>query len=84
MARYFVDTDDGHLSLEDVDGHELPSIEFARKLALRAMSEMTAEALQGGHDRGVIKVQVRDAAGMELYRAELSIASEWVAVAQAA
>lgn len=77
MTHYFIDTDDGNFSALDEEGHDLPDASAARRLALRALSDMVADTLSDG-DRRVLTVRVREADGEPVYAAELALSGEWL------
>ena len=51
MPRYFIDTDDGRLRVQDDEGWEAPDAEAARDMALAALPEMAGDALPDGDRR---------------------------------
>lgn len=58
MPQYFFPSSDGRVFVPDEHGVELGSLEDARMLATRALSEMTADALSGAKDGQVFRVGV--------------------------
>ncbi|WP_162560477.1 DUF6894 family protein [Methylobacterium durans] len=76
MARYYIDVDGlGRHSL-DCGGQELLSLRAVRKEAIGVLLEISRDAL-GDCDQGDLAASVRDASGMVVFRARLSLATEW-------
>lgn len=76
MPRFYIDTDDDGSLLVDADGHDLANAEASRRLALKALSEMTLSSLAFGDRRGY-SVRIQDEGGTVLYAAELALTGEW-------
>ena len=76
MPRYFFDTDDGDVLVEDGEGIELPDAEAARTIGVAALPDMARDRLPDG-DRRTFAVRVRDERGTVLYSASLDMVGEW-------
>lgn len=76
MPRYFFDTDNGELLVQDDEGIELPDAEAARTIGVAALSDMARDRLPNG-DRRTFTVRVRDEQGAVLYSASLDMVGEW-------
>ena len=59
MPRFFIDTDDGYLAVNDEEGFDFAEQTAARNQALRALAEMIKDALPDG-DTHTFKAVVRD------------------------
>jgi len=76
MPRYFFDTDNGDLQVEDDEGIELPDAEAARAIGVAALPDMARDSLPDG-DQRTFAVRVRDEHGTVVYSASLDMAGEW-------
>lgn len=76
MPRYFFDTDNGDLLVQDDEGIELPDAEAARTIGIAALPDMLRDRLPDS-DRRTFAVQVRDECGTILYSASLDMVGEW-------
>lgn len=76
MPRYFIDTDDGDLSVQDEEGYELPDLRAARDAAHRALPDMARQKMPDGDSREFC-ARVRDENGNILYTVRLSLRGEW-------
>lgn len=76
MPRYFIDTDDGDLRVEDEDGHDLSGPHAARLIALDVLPDMARDKLPDG-ERRAFRAAVRGEDGQLLYTASLSFVGEW-------
>ncbi|WP_409566230.1 DUF6894 family protein [Methylobacterium sp. J-070] len=76
MPRFFIDTDDGRMTVTDEDGYELANVRAARDLAVRALCEMT-QGDPGPADRRALSARVRSADGRTLYSVALTLTGEW-------
>ena len=76
MPRYFFDTDNGDLLVQDDEGIDLPDAKAARTIGIDALSDMTRDRLPVG-DRRSFGVRVRDERGTVLYSASLDMVGEW-------
>ena len=83
MPRYFFDTDDGDQSFRDDEGLDLPHVEAAREAALDALPDMARDKMPDG-DRRTFVATVRDAYGVVVYSATLSLKGEWRATRESA
>jgi hypothetical protein len=72
LSRFYLDTNDGDLSLKDSVGHEL-----ADRLALETLPEMARDKLPDGDRRDFI-CNVRDNAGTPIFTATLSLIARWL------
>ena len=77
MHRYFIDTDDDDMFVEDESGFMLESDDAARKYALAALPDMVLDHPPGDDQRTCLAI-VRNEAGMVIYRATLTVKGEWV------
>jgi hypothetical protein len=77
LSRFYLDTNDGDLSLKDSVGHELADREEARRLALETLPEMARDKLPDGDRRDFI-CNVRDNAGTPIFTATLSLIARWL------
>ena len=75
MPRYFIDTDDGDLRVEDEDGHDLSGPHAARLIALDVLPDMARQKLPDG-DRRTFTARVRDVTGAVVYSARLELRGE--------
>ncbi|GJE29110.1 DUF6894 family protein [Methylobacterium organophilum] len=76
MPRYFVDTSDDDLFVEDEEGQELAGVNDARRLALSVLPDMAREKMPNGDRRSFLAI-VRDEGGRVVYRATLTLRGEW-------
>lgn len=60
MPRYFFDTRDGDLFIEDDDGFELPDLEAAKAAASASLAELARDMSLPDKGRRVVVVEVRD------------------------
>jgi hypothetical protein len=81
MPRYYFDIDDGESLTEDDDGLLLADIEDVRKHAIAALPSLAEEVLPDG-DRQRFSVTVRNERGVPIFRASLSLSSEWLESAE--
>ena len=77
MPRYHFDSDDGQRQIVDDDGYELSGPEAAQEEALTLLTSFARAALKGDGSRDV-RVAVRNEAGDVVYRATMTLRSEWV------
>lgn len=78
MPRYYFDTDDGDLFIEDTEGLDLPDHQAARKEALASLPDIASHyPLES--DRGAIVTQVRDGTGKLIFVSTLTVTEEWLA-----
>ncbi|GEP05608.1 hypothetical protein MOX02_36460 [Methylobacterium oxalidis] len=76
VARYYIDVDGlGRHSL-DCGEQELPSLRAVRKEAIGVLLEVSRDAL-GDCDQGELTASVRDGSGRLVFRARLSLMTEW-------
>ena len=76
MPRFFIDTHDDDMFVEDDQGLDLPNAEAAQKIALAALPDMARDRVQDGKHR-TFCASVRDEAGTSLYKATLTLSGEW-------
>ena len=76
MPRYYIDTDDGDLSIIDDAGFDLSGAAEARTMAIDALPDMARDKLPDG-DRRTFSVRVRDEQGAMIYSAEMTLVGEW-------
>lgn len=76
MARYFFDVMDGGICLDDV-GVEFPDAQSACKEALHALPDLAKSFLPEKVSEEVV-ITMRDESGKALYRATLTIKTEWL------
>ena len=76
MPRFFIDTDDDDLFIEDEEGQDLPDAEAARDPAQAALLDMVRDKLPGGDGR-TFCASVRDEAGTVIYKATLTLNGVW-------
>jgi hypothetical protein len=72
MARYFFDIHDGPLSGRDTDGQDIPSLEDAKREALRALWEMSGDLLHAGSPNRLM-IDVRDESGTVVLSTRLTL-----------
>ena len=77
MPRFFIDTDDGNLSVIDEDGADYQDLASAEDMAMRALPEM-AQSRHPARDWRHISATVRDEAGVVRFRASLALTVERV------
>jgi hypothetical protein len=76
MGRYFFDVNDGNLITDD-DGIEFADARCASQEALQSLPDI-AKGLLPSTSSETVTVTMRDARGTALYRATLTIKSEWL------
>ena len=76
MPRYFFDIDDGTRQTRDDTGFDLPDLQTARDEALAVLPSLARDEIPDG-DEHVLTVHVRDAEGQPIFRASLSLSSQW-------
>ncbi len=76
MPRYFIDTDDGDLTIKDEEGHEFHDLHAARDAAHEALPDMAREKMPDGERRD-FQATVRDKDGVVLYTVKLSLKGHW-------
>ncbi|MGH1587334.1 DUF6894 family protein [Methylobacterium phyllosphaerae] len=76
MPRYFIDTNDDDMFVEDEDGQILADAEAARQMAQASLPDMAREKMPDGEERTFSAV-VRDEAGVVLYTATLKLTGAW-------
>ena len=76
MARYFFDIVDGGLTLDD-EGVEFADVRTASREALQSLPDRANSHITD-HQIGEVTVTVRDDRGIPVYRATLTIDTEWL------
>ena len=76
MPRYFIDTNDDDVFVEDEEGQVLADAETARQMAQAALPDMAREKMPDGDGR-TFCASVRDEAGTVIYKATLSLVGQW-------
>jgi hypothetical protein len=76
VPRYFFDTNDDDLFVEDEEGQFLADAEAARRVAQASLPDMAHEKLPDGEERTFSTV-VRDEAGAVVYTATLTLTGAW-------
>ena len=76
MPRYFIDTNDDDVFVEDEEGQDLPDAEAAREAAQAALPDMARDKMPDGEGRTFCAC-VRDEAGVVIYKATLTLRGEW-------
>lgn len=76
MPRYFFDVEDGDKTVDE-QGMMIESRETVEAMALRALLDIARFELLRSKESG-LSVTVRDEAGVEVYRTELSVSSAWL------
>ncbi len=77
MARYYFDIDDGERFTRDEMGQEIETRASLRAKAIRALPDIAQDKLPNG-DRHVFVVTVRDEHNTPVFRASLSLDTEWL------
>lgn len=77
MALFFFDTNDGEDRRIDEDGTEFPSKDDARRAAISLLPSIACEEFPDANER-LFEVNVRDEAGIYLFRASLVLKSGWL------
>ena len=77
MPRFFIDSDDGDMSVIDDEGYELQDAQAARTMAIDVLPDMARQKIPDGDCRD-FTVRVRDENGTVLYTATLSLIGEWI------
>ena len=72
MPRYFIDTDDGDVRINDDQGFDLADAEAARREAMAVLPDMARDKLPDG-DRRTFVATVRDEEGSVVYSATLTL-----------
>ena len=72
MPRFFIDTDDGDVHVQDDEGFDLEDVEAARREAMTVLPDMARDKLPDG-DRRTFVATVRDHAGSVVYSASLTL-----------
>ncbi len=73
MPRYFIDTADGDLFLEDEEGLDLSCLQEARAQAQGILAELAREKIARADSQWSMTTVVRDATGKTVLRAALSL-----------
>lgn len=76
MPRYFIDTNDDDVFVEDDEGQDFPNVEAAREVAQAALPDMARDKMPDG-ERRTFSACVRDEAGTVIYKATLTLTGEW-------
>lgn len=76
MPRFYFDTHDGDRTVIDDEGLELAGNAAARETALATLPQMADDKLPDGDQRH-FNVKVRDAAGDDVYDADLTLNGRW-------
>lgn len=76
MARYFFDIVNGGVSVDD-EGIEFQDAKAASQEALQTLPELAMDGL-ADKDGEQVSVMMRDASGRAIYRATLTIHSQWL------
>ncbi len=76
MPRYFIDTDDGELSVESDVALEFSTDEKARSYALQALADMIEDTLPDGDARS-FSVTVRNENRKVIYSAVMTLKGAW-------
>jgi len=76
MGRYFFDVSDNDLVTDD-DGIEFPNARCASQEALQSLPDM-AKALVPERGKDTVTVTMRNEHGIAIYKATLTIKSEWL------
>jgi len=84
MPRYFIDTHDGERHLHDEDGSNLPDLRTACDEAVRILPSIARDLLSGrdpipSGGRQDFVSTVKDERRQLLFRATLSLSTEWLA-----
>lgn len=77
MIRFFIDTDDGDLLVQDEEGLDYADAASARTMALASLSNMAKDGIQGD-GRRTFSARIRDEAGATVYCASLRLEDEWL------
>jgi hypothetical protein len=78
MPRFYFDVFDGEATTPDIVGIDVEDdLERIRELAIDALPDIARERLPNG-DRAEFTVTVRDEHGSDIFRATLSLRSEWI------
>jgi hypothetical protein len=75
MPRFYVDTSDGQTSLEDEIGIDCSGPDQAARAAVSALPDLARDSFP---HCGIWSVAVRDATGTAIFRATLTLATEWL------
>ena len=76
MPLFFFDTDDGELRYRDERGLDLPSALIASREADKLIADLAHFGLKAGGQPRTITATVRDASGIEVYRAAVTLISK--------
>ncbi|WP_132254409.1 DUF6894 family protein [Methylobacterium segetis] len=76
MPRFFIDSDDGELHVDDNEGLDLKDAVAARVVAIALLPEMARQKLSDS-DLRTFNVRVRDEQGEMIYTADLILRGEW-------
>ena len=76
MARYFIDTSDGDLSVPDDEGQDFDDDSAARNAAVSALPDIARDVMPDGDDR-TFSAAVRNADGKIIYNAVLTFKGTW-------
>ena len=77
MPLFYFDIHDGVCLIRDDKGTELPDRHAARNAAISVLPGLARDELPDG-DRRQFSSEVRDASGKVIFRATLSLATEWI------
>lgn len=76
MPRYYFDVEDGGLTADE-DGEVLDTPDKVAPKAMRALLDIARFEVMQKNERQ-LSVSVRDEAGVQVYRAELTVRAGWV------
>jgi hypothetical protein len=80
MPRFFFDIDDGDRTYRDDEGLDFPNAEAARDNAVSALPDIARDAMPDGERRDFL-VTMRDESGTPIFRASLTLRTEWLPTA---
>ncbi len=75
MQRFYFDINDGRRRTTDSLGEELPSLDHARKMAVRELAHLIRDDMADGQRESYV-VTVRDAGGVPVYVATATMLAE--------
>lgn len=76
MSRYYFDVENGGLTVDE-EGTELDGSDAVAALAMRTLLDIARFEVVA-HDERQMSVTARDAAGLPVYRTELTVRAGWL------
>jgi hypothetical protein len=81
MPRFFFDIDDGDRTYRDDEGLNFSNAKSARDNAVSALPDIARDAMPD-EERRDFMVTMRDESGKPIFRASLTLRTEWLGIGQ--